>query len=226
MRNRTRGRYTTRGVVRFPYGGGIRAPEHHSDSPEAYFSHTPGLKVVIPSNPYDAKGLMAASLREPNPVIFMEPKRLYDSPKMNVPEEEYTIPLGKAKVVRSGSDLTLISYGAMMVPTLQAADALLNEHSLAAEVLDLRTVSPLDREAILESVRKTGRVVIVHEAPKNLGVGAEVAATLADKGLDYLRAPVKRVAGFDTIVPLAKLEDYYLPSGERITKAALEVAKY
>ena len=226
MRNRTRGRFTTRGVIRFPYGGGIRAPEHHSDSPEAYFSHTPGLKVVIPSNPYDAKGLLAASLKEPNPVIFMEPKRMYDSPKAEVPEEEYTIPIGRAKVVRPGSDLTLVSYGAMMVPTLQAAEALQKESSLSAEVLDLRTISPLDKKSILESIQKTGRAVIVHEAPKNLGVGAEIAATLADNGLDYLRAPVKRVAGFDTVVPLAKLEDYYLPSAERIIKAALEVAKY
>jgi pyruvate/2-oxoglutarate/acetoin dehydrogenase E1 component/TPP-dependent pyruvate/acetoin dehydrogenase alpha subunit len=226
MRNRTRGRFTTRGVVRFPYGGGIRAPEHHSDSPEAYFAHTPGLKVVIPSNPYDAKGLLASALGEPNPVIFMEPKRLYDSPKMDVPEERYTIPLGKARVARTGADVTLISYGAMMVPALQAADVLQRDHSVSAEVLDLRTISPLDRESILQSVRKTGRVLIVHEAPKNLGVGAEIAATLADKALDYLRAPVRRVAGYDTVVPLSKLEDYYLPSAERIARAALEVAKY
>jgi len=226
MRNRTRGRYTTRGVIRFPFGGGIRAPEHHSDSPEAYFAHTPGLKVVIPSNPYDAKGLLAAALREPNPVIFMEPKRLYDSPKMEVPEEEYAIPIGRAHVVRGGTDLTLVSYGAMMVPTLQAAETLQSEQSISAEVIDLRTISPLDRYTILESVKKTGRAVIIHEAPKNLGVGAEVAATLADSALDYLRAPVKRVAGFDTVVPLAKLEDYYLPNAGRVVKAALEVARY
>ena len=226
MRNRTRGRYAPRGVIRFPYGAGIRAPEHHSDSPEAYYAHTPGLKVLIPSNPFDAKGLLSSALREPNPVIFMEPKRLYDSPKMEVPEEEYSVPIGKAKAVREGTDVTLVSYGAMMVPTLQAADALQGDHSISAEVIDLRTVSPLDFPAILGSVQKTGRIVIVHEAPKTLGVGAEIAATIADKALDYLKAPVKRVAGFDTVVPLAKLEDHYIPSKERIVKVAIELARY
>ncbi|QQG48061.1 MAG: pyruvate dehydrogenase (acetyl-transferring) E1 component subunit alpha [archaeon] len=226
MRNRTRGRYAPRGVVRFPYGAGIRAPEHHSDSPEAYYSHTPGLKVVIPSNAYDAKGLLASALRDEDPVIFMEPKRLYDSPKMDVPEEPYSIPLGKAKVVREGSDVTIVSYGAMMVPTLQAADALQSEKSISAEVLDLRTVSPLDFPAVLASVQKTGRLVIVHEAPLSLGLGAEIAATVADKGLDYLKAPIRRVAGFDTVVPLSKLEDYYIPNKDRIVKAAAELARY
>jgi pyruvate/2-oxoglutarate/acetoin dehydrogenase E1 component/TPP-dependent pyruvate/acetoin dehydrogenase alpha subunit len=226
MRNRTRGRYTTGGVIRFPYGAGVRAPEHHSDSPEAYFAHTPGLKVVIPSNPFDAKGLLASALREPNPVVFMEPKRLYDSPKMEVPETPYRIPIGKAKVVRSGTDLTIISYGAMMVPTLQAAESLQNERSISAEVIDLRTVSPLDQETMLESVQKTGKVVIVHEAPRNVGIGAEIAATIADNGLDHLRAPIKRVTGFDTVVPLAKLEDFYIPSKDRIVKAAMELASY
>lgn len=226
MRNRTRGRYAPRGVIRFPYGAGIRAPEHHSDSPEAYYAHTPGLKVVIPSNPFDAKGLLCSALREPNPVIFMEPKRLYDSPKMDVPEEEYAVPIGRAKLVKAGTDVTLVSYGAMMVPTLQAAGALQDDHSVSAEVLDLRTISPLDFPAILGSVKKTGRIVIVHEAPRTLGVGAEIAATVADKALDYLKAPVRRVTGFDTVVPLAKLEDYYIPSKERIVKAAADLAKY
>ncbi len=226
MRNRTRGRYAPRGVIRFPYGAGIRAPEHHSDSPEAYYSHTPGLKVVIPSNPYDAKGLLSSALRDEDPVIFMEPKRLYDAPKMEVPETEYFIPIGKAKVVREGSDLTLVSYGAMMVPTLQAADALQSEQSASVEVIDLRTVSPLDLPTILASVQKTGKLVIVHEAPRTLGLGAEIAATVADKALDYLKAPVKRVAGYDTVVPLAKLEDFYIPSKERVTKAALELLSY
>jgi 2-oxoisovalerate dehydrogenase E1 component len=226
MRNRTRGRYPVRGVIRFPYGAGIRAPEHHSDSPEAYYSHTPGLKVVIPSNPYDAKGLLSSALQEPNPVIFMEPKRLYDSPKAEVPEEEYAVPIGKAKVARVGDDVTLVSYGAMMVPTLQSADALQTERSASAEVIDLRTISPLDFQTVLASVQKTGRLVIVHEAPRTLGVGAEIAATVADSALDYLKAPVKRVTGFDTVVPLARLEDYYLPSKERITKAASELLSY
>lgn len=226
MRNRSRGRYTMAGVIRFPYGAGIRAPEQHSDSPEAYFTHTPGLKVVIPSNPYDAKGLLASALEEPNPVVFMEPKRLYDSPKMDVPEEEYLIPLGRAKVVRAGGDLTLVSYGAMMVPALQAAEALQSKHAISAELIDLRTVAPLDMETVLTSVQKTGKVVIVHEAPRTLGVGAEVAAVIADRALDHLRGPVKRVTGFDTVVPLARMEDYYVPSKERIMKAALELAAY
>ena len=226
MRNRTRGRYAPKGVIRFPYGAGIRAPEHHSDSPEAYYAHTPGLKVVIPSNPFDAKGLLCSALRASDPIIFMEPKRLYDSPRMEVPEEEYAIPIGKAKVVREGTDVTLVSYGAMMVPTSQAADALQSDHSVSAEVIDLRTVSPLDFPAILGSVQKTGRIVIVHEAPRTLGIGAEIAATVADKALDYLKAPVKRVTGFDTVVPLAKLEDYYIPSKERIVKAAVDLTRY
>jgi 2-oxoisovalerate dehydrogenase E1 component len=226
MRNRTRGRYAPRGVIRFPYGAGIRAPEHHSDSPEAYYSHTPGLKVVIPSNPYDAKGLLASALMEPDPVIFMEPKRLYDSPKMEVPEEEYKVPIGKAKVVREGNDVTLVSYGAMMVPTLQAAEALLTDGSVSAEIIDLRTVSPIDFPTVIGSVQKTGRLVIVHEAPKNLGMGAEVAATVADKALDSLKAPIRRVTGFDTVVPLARLEDHYVPNKDRIAKAALDLVNY
>ena len=226
MRNRTRGRYTPRGVIRFPYGAGIRAPELHSESPEAYFSHTPGLKVVIPSNPYDAKGLLSSALLEPDPIIFMEPKKIYDSPKTEVPEEEYLIPIGKARIAREGSDITIVSYGAMMVPTLQAADTLQSERSISAEVLDLRTISPIDFPAVLASVRKTGRLVVVHEAPRNVGVGAEIAATVADKGLDSLKGPIKRVTGFDTEVPLARLEDYYVPNKGRITKAAVDLVNY
>jgi 2-oxoisovalerate dehydrogenase E1 component len=226
LRNRSRGRFPLRGVIRFPYGAGVRSPEHHSESPEVYFAHTPGLKVVAPSNPYDAKGLLTAAIREPNPVIFMEPKKLYDLPKMDVPEEEYMVPIGKAKVVRGGSDLTLISFGAMMVPTLAAADALQSERSVSTEVIDLRTMSPLDTETILKSARKTGRVVVVHEAPRNCGIGAEIAAEIADKALDSLRAPVKRVTGYDVTVPLAKMEDLYLPSKDRILKAATEVLSY
>jgi len=226
MRNRTRGRFTTAGVIRFPYGAGIRAPEQHSDSPEVYFSHTPGLKVVIPSNPYDAKGLLASALLEHNPVIFMEPKRIYDSPKSEVPEEEYTVPIGKARVVREGNAVTLVYYGAMMVPTLEAAEKLQSENAVSCEVIDLRPISPLDSETVLASVRKTGKLVIVHEAPRSFGAGAEIAAIVADKGLDYLKAPVKRVAGFDTVVPLGKAEDSYLPSTERISKTVLELAEY
>jgi len=226
MRNRTRGRFAPRGVIRFPYGAGIRPPELHSESPEAYFSHTPGLKVVIPSTPYDAKGLLAAALNEPDPIIFMEPKKIYDSPKMEVPEKDYRIPIGKAKVVRDGSDVTLVSYGAMMVPTLQAAESLQSEKSISAEVIDLRTVSPIDFTTVLASVQKTGRLVVVHEAPRNVGVGAEVAATVAERALDYLKAPIKRVTGFDIPIPLARLEDNYIPNSGRVMKAALELVSY
>ena len=226
MRNRTRGRFGQRGVIRFPYGAGIRPPELHSESPEAYFAHTPGLKVVVPSTPYDAKGLLASALEDPDPVVFMEPKRLYDSPRSEVPEQEYRVPIGKAKVAREGHDITLVSYGAMMVPTMGAAEALANENSVSPEVIDLRTVSPIDFQTVLASVRKTGRLVVVHEAPRNVGVGAEVAATVAEKALDSLKAPVKRVTGFDIPIPLAKLEDNYIPSKERVMKAALELTSY
>ena len=226
MRNRTRGRFATRGVIRFPYGAGIRPPELHSESPEAYFAHTPGLKVVIPSTPYDAKGLLASALSEPDPVVFMEPKKIYDSPKTDVPEQDYRIPLGKAKVVAEGTDVTLVSYGAMMVPTLRAAEALKSEKSVSAEVIDLRTVSPIDFDTVLASVRKTGRLVVVHEAPRNVGIGAEVAATVAERALDSLRAPIKRVTGFDIPIPLARLEDNYIPSKDRVMKAALELVSY
>jgi pyruvate/2-oxoglutarate/acetoin dehydrogenase E1 component/TPP-dependent pyruvate/acetoin dehydrogenase alpha subunit len=226
MRNRSRGRFPIRGVIRFPYGAGIKPPELHSESPEAYFAHTPGLKVVVPSNPFDAKGLLSSALLEPDPIVFMEPKKIYDSPKMEVPEEEYLVPIGKAKVVRDGSDITIASYGAMMVPTLQAAEALQSEKSIAAEVVDLRTISPLDFRTIVASVEKTGRLLIVHEAPKNVGVGAEVAATVADMALDHLRAPIKRVTGYDIPIPLARLEDYYIPNKERIMKAAAHLVAY
>ncbi|MDG6983260.1 MAG: pyruvate dehydrogenase (acetyl-transferring) E1 component subunit alpha [Nitrososphaerota archaeon] len=226
MRNRTRGRFTQRGVIRFPYGAGIRPPELHSESPEAYFAHTPGLKVVVPSTPYDAKGLLASALEDPDPVVFMEPKKLYDSPKSEVPEQEYHVPIGKAKVTREGSDVTLVSYGAMMVPTMQAAESLQSEKSVSAEVIDLRTVSPIDFPTVLASVQKTGRLVVVHEAPRSVGIGAEVAATVAERALDYLKAPIRRVTGFDIPVPLAKLEDNYIPNKERVMKAALEVVSY
>lgn len=226
MRNRTRGRFTTGGVIRFPYGAGIRPPELHSESPEAYFAHTPGLKVVIPSNPFDAKGLLSSALLEPDPIVFMEPKKIYDNPKMEVPEEDYRIPIGKAKIVKEGTDITMVSYGAMMVPTMQAAEALLSEKSVSAEVVDLRTISPLDFKTIIGSVGKTGRLLVVHEAPRNVGVGAEIAATVADKALDHLRAPIRRVTGYDIPIPLARLEDYYIPNKERVLKAALDLVAY
>lgn len=226
MRNRTRGRFAPTGVIRFPYGAGTKPPELHAESPETYFAHTPGLKVVVPSNAFDAKGLLASAVRSADPVIFMEPKRYYTVPKIEVPEEEYLIPIGKAKVLRAGSDLTLVSYGAMTTPTLEAAGRLDTDYSVSAEVIDLRTVAPIDFETVLTSVRKTGRLVVVHEAPRNLGIGAEIAAVVADRALDSLKAPVKRVTGFDTFVPLAKLEDFYIPNVDRIVKTALDVAKY
>ncbi|MDG6902977.1 MAG: alpha-ketoacid dehydrogenase subunit beta, partial [Nitrososphaerota archaeon] len=167
-----------------------------------------------------------SALEDPDPVVFMEPKKLYDSPKSEVPEQEYHVPIGKAKVTREGSDVTLVSYGAMMVPTMQAAESLQSEKSVSAEVIDLRTVSPIDFPTVLASVQKTGRLVVVHEAPRSVGIGAEVAATVAERALDYLKAPIRRVTGFDIPVPLAKLEDNYIPNKERVMKAALEVVSY
>ena len=218
IRTRSRGRYQCPLVVRLPYGGGIRAPEHHSDSNEAFFVHTPGVKVVVPSTPYEAKGLLVAAIRDPDPVIFMEPKKIYRSMRDEVPEEEYAIPLGEARVVTEGTDITLISWGAMLQPTLQAA-ALMEKNGNSAEVIDLRTLSPLDTEAIVGSVRKTHRAVVVHEAPASCGVGAEIVARINDKALLHLEAPVQRVTGFDTAMPLPKLEKYYLPNAERVLEA-------
>lgn len=218
IRTRTRGRYHCPLVVRLPYGGGIRAPEHHSDSNETYFVHTPGIKVVVPSTPYEAKGLLISSIRDPDPVIFMEPKKVYRSLKEEVPDEEYLIPLGEARIVQEGTDITLITWGAMLQPTLQAA-ALMEQKGTKAEVIDLRTLSPLDTETIVESVKKTHRAVVVHEAPTSCGVGAEIIARINEKALVHLEAPIQRVAGFDIVMPLPKLEKYYLPSAERVSDA-------
>jgi pyruvate dehydrogenase E1 component beta subunit len=219
IRNRTRGRYHCPLVVRLPYGGGIRAPEHHSDSNEAYFVHTPGIKVVVPSTPYEAKGLLISAIRDPDPVIFMEPKKVYRSLREEVPYEEYFIPIGEARIVLPGTDITLITWGAMLQPTLQAA-ALMDQNGTKAEVIDLRTLSPMDTETIIESVKKTHRAVVVHEAPATCGVGAEIVARINEKALVYLEAPIQRVTGFDTVMPLPKLEKYYLPSAERVIQAA------
>jgi len=225
IRNRTRGRYTCPLVVRFPYGGGIRALEHHNESPETYYVHTPGLKVVIPSNPYDTKGLLIAAIRDPNPVIFMEPKRVYRAIRGNVPEEAYTVEIGKAKIAREGTDVTLIAWGAMMRETLKAADAAAAQ-GVKAEVVDIRTLSPCDWDTILASAQKTGRAIIVHEAPRTLGFGAEIAARIQEKLLLYLKAPVIRVTGYDTPFPYFKLENEYLPSPEKIGKAIEQVMKF
>ncbi len=219
MRYRSGGQFTCPMVIRTPYGGGIGGGHYHSQSPEAYFAHTPGLKVVVPSNPYDAKGLLAAAIRDDNPLLFMEPKRLYRSARGEVPEEAYTIPLGEAKIVRSGTDVTLISYGAMVPVSLIAAEQAEEALGVSMEVVDLRTLIPYDVEMVLESVRKTGRVIVIHEAPKTCGFGAELAATITEKALLHLESPVYRVTGFDTPFPYS-LEEEYLPSPGRILRAA------
>jgi pyruvate dehydrogenase E1 component beta subunit len=220
IRSRSRGRFTCPLVIRAPYGAGIKAPELHSESTEAFFCHMPGIKVVVPSSPYNAKGLLISSIRDPDPVIFLESTRLYRSIKEDVPEGEYTIPLEKARVVREGKAVTLLAWGSMLHRTLQAID------DIDAEVIDLMTLSPLDEEAILKSAKKTGRVVIVHEAPKTCGFGAELSATIAEDAMLYLKAPIIRVAGYDVVLPLPKLEDFYIPTAARIKKAIEEVMKY
>jgi pyruvate dehydrogenase E1 component beta subunit len=225
IRTRSRGRYHCPLVVRLPYGGGIRAPEHHSDSNEAYFVHTPGLKVVVPSTPYEAKGLLIAAIRDPDPVVFMEPKKIYRSLREEVPEEEYLIPLGQSRIVLEGSDVTLITWGAMLQPTLQAA-TLMEKNGIGAEVIDLRTLFPLDTDGIIESVKKTHRAVVVQEAPASCGVGAEIIARINEKALTQLEAPVARVAGFDTVMPLPKLEKHYLPNAERVVEAVDRVLNF
>lgn len=218
IRNRSRGRYECPLVVRVPYGGGIHAPEHHSESNEAYFVHTPGLKVVAPSTPYEAKGLLLAAIRDPDPVIFMEPKKIYRSLREEVPEEEYTIPLGQSRIVVEGRNVTLIAWGAMLQVALQSA-RLMADRGISCEVLDLRTLSPLDTGAIVESVSKTNRAVIVQEAQRNCGVAAEITACINEKALLHLEAPVERVTGFDTVMPLPKLEQHYLPDARRVANA-------
>ncbi len=224
LRTRSRGRYTAPMVIRAPYGGGIEAPEHHSESTEDFFVHTPGLKVVIPSTPGDAKGLLASAIRDPDPVVFLEPKLIYRSFREDVPEGEHTVPLGEAAVRREGSDVSVFTYGAMTRPTLEAADRL--EGEIDVEVVDLRTLSPLDEETIVESFEKTGRAAVVHEAPKTGGVGAEIAATIQEEALLYQEAPVERITGFDTPFPLYALEDYYLPEAERVVDGIRETVEF
>ncbi len=225
LRNRSRGRFTCPIIVRVPCSGGIHAPEHHSESPETYIVHTPGLKAVVPSNPYDAKGLLTSAMRENDPVIFFEPKKLYRAPKIEVPENDYEIPIGKANIVKEGSDLTIISWGSM-VHVCEEASEMLKDKNIDAEIIDLRSLSPIDTETVLKSVKKTGRAVIVHEAPRTLGLGAEIAATISEADILSLKAPVKRVTGFDIPMPLAKHENLYLPDVNRIKKAAEEVMKF
>jgi pyruvate dehydrogenase E1 component beta subunit len=223
LRWRSRGRYTVSMVLRTPYGGGVRALEHHSESREAYWAHTPGLKMVIPSGPRNARALLVSAIRDPDPVIFYESKAVYRAFREEVPQKEETLPIGKPQLVRSGKDVTLISYGAMMRPTLQTADELKNTDGVEAEVIDLLTLSPLDEEILIQSVKKTGRAVVVHEAPRSFGAGAEVVSRLMEKAFYYLEAPIERVTGFDVVIPLFSREKAYLPSTERILRAARKV---
>ncbi|MCB9845145.1 MAG: alpha-ketoacid dehydrogenase subunit beta [Phycisphaeraceae bacterium] len=223
-RTRTRSAITIPLTVRVPVGGGIHAPELHSDSPEAIYAHTPGLKVVMPSTPYDAKGLLLAAIRDPDPVLYFEPKRVYRSFKEEVPDEDYTIPIGQAKVVSEGTDITVITWGAPVFQCLAAMDALPEDVSM--ELIDLRTIYPIDMDTVIESVRKTGRAVVVHEAPKTCGMGAEISSIIQEHCFLHLEAPVQRVAGFDTVMPYYKLELEYLPEAPRIEKGIMECLAY
>lgn len=223
-RTRSRGAITIPMTVRVPWGGGIHAPELHSDSPESIYIHQPGLKVVIPSTPHDAKGLLLAAIRDPDPVVFFEPKRVYRSYREQVPEEDYTIEIGKAKVVSEGTDVTILTYGASVFQCLEAMDKL--PEDISVELIDLRTVSPVDKDAIIQSVTKTGRCVIVHEAPKTCGFGAELATIIQEHCFLSMKAPVQRVAGFDTIMPYYKLELEYLPNADRVVEAVTQVMAY
>jgi len=225
LRNRTRGRLTCPMVLRAPFGGGIHAPEHHSESTEALFAHIPGLRVVIPSSPGRAYGLLLAAMRDPDPVIFLEPKRIYRLVKEEVPDDGAALPLDVCYTLREGNDVTLVSWGAMIKETLEAADTLA-EQDISAEVIDVATIKPLDKATILESVARTGRCVIIHEAVRTGGVGAEIAALLAGEGLLHLMAPVQRVTGYDTVMPLFRLENHYMPSVERVVLAAQQTLEF
>jgi pyruvate dehydrogenase E1 component beta subunit len=226
LRNRTRGRYTCPMVLRMPYGGGIRAVEHHSEAPEATYAHLAGLHVVIPSGPRNARALLRTAIFSPDPVVYFEPKALYRAFREEVPDEPETLPVGKGIVARPGKDVTIVSYGATLRAALEAAEELYDDHDIEAEVLDLLWVSPLDGELISESVRKTGRVVIAHEAPRHCGVGAEIIARIVEDTLMYLEAPIRRVTGFDTIIPYFSNERAYLPDSGRVVQAALETVKF
>ena len=224
-RHRSRGVYSAPLVIRLPYGGGIHAPEHHSESTEAMLVHTPGIKVVVPSTPADACGLLKSAIRDPDPVLFLEPKRIYRAVREEVAEGMEPIPLGRARQVRSGRDLTIIAWGAMVREAQKAAETLAAE-GVDAEIIDPRTLSPLDTGAILASVRRTGRCLVVHEAPRTCGLGAEISALVMEEALLQLKAPVARVTGFDTVMPLPKGEHFYLPDAGRIVRAAREVMSF
>jgi 2-oxoisovalerate dehydrogenase E1 component beta subunit len=221
MRNRTRGRITLPIVMRMPHGGGIHAPEHHSESLEAMLAHHPGLRVVCPSSPARAYGLLLAAIREPDPVMYLEPVRLYRLVRQEVADDGQALPLDVCYRLREGADVTIVTWGAMTFETVRAAEQL-QKDNVSCEVIDLATLSPIDHDTILESVAKTGRLVVVHEAPRNCGIGAEIAATVAEHGLYDLQAPIQRVTGYDTVMPLSRLEYDYIPSIARITDAVRE----
>ena len=225
-RNRTRGKYNIQMVMRCPYGGGIRAVEHHSESREAYWAHTPGLKVVIPSGPRNARALLNAAIEDPDPVIFYEPKAVYRAFKEEVPDEPEVMEIGKAKVVREGTDITLISYGAMMRPTLEAADDLKDIHKISVEVIDLLSIKPMDTDTMVESVSKTGRCVIVTEAPPTCSVSAEIIARLNEHAFEYLLAPIKRVTGYDIHFPFFQVEQHYLPDSDSVIDAVKKTVEW
>jgi pyruvate dehydrogenase E1 component beta subunit len=222
IRWRTRGELTAPMVVRMPYGAGVRALEHHSESLEGVYGHIPGLQIVVPSTPADIKGLLTAAIHDPDPVLFMEPKRIYRSVRDEVPEGEHEVPIGEAAVRREGEDLTVVAWGAMMPPTLKAVEA----GDVDAEVLDLRSISPMDTETVVESVKKTGRCVVVHEGPRTLGVGSELVTRINDQALMYLEAPIERITGLDTPVPLLSMEDFYFPHPPRILDGIERVLSY
>jgi pyruvate dehydrogenase E1 component beta subunit len=222
LRNRTRGKYTVPMVLRTPYGGGIRAVEHHSESREAYWAHTPGLKVVIPSGPRNARALLAASIRDDDPIVFYEPKAVYRAFREEVPEDSEIMEIGKAEVVRKGSDLTLITYGAMMRPCKEAVNDLADDHNIDVELIDLLTISPMDTATLTASVKKTGRCVIVNEGQRTCGIASEIMARINETAFEYLEAPIKRITGFDVPFPYFQVEEHFLPESEEIVLAIQE----
>jgi len=220
MRWRSQGAFHVPMVLRTPYGGGVRALEHHSESREAYYAHTPGLKMVIPSGPRNARALLVSAIRDPDPVIFYEAKALYRAFREEVPETEETFPIGKSRVAREGKDLTIVAYGAMVRPALEAADILKENDRVEAEVIDLLTLSPLDDEPVIRSVKRTGRAMVIHEAPGSFGPGAEIVSRLVEKAFYYLEVPIARVTGYDIIIPLFSREHSYIPGVQRIVRTA------
>ncbi|MBC2733772.1 MAG: alpha-ketoacid dehydrogenase subunit beta [Desulfobacteraceae bacterium] len=225
LRWRSQGRLSVPMVLRAPYGGGVRALEHHSESREAYYAHTPGLKMVMPSGPRNARALLVSAIRDPDPVIFFEPKAIYRAYREEVPEEEETLPIGRSRIVREGRDLTIVTYGAMVRPVLAAAEDLHSKDGAEAEVIDLLTVSPLDDTLFTASARQTGRVMVVHEAPRSFGPGAEIIARLVEKSFYYLETPIARVTGYDVVMPLFSREKHYLPHADRVLKAARKLLR-